>query len=84
MAAGSSDREEANSNFEISKILLESDAPYLSPYGTAGPNHTWNIVAVAERVASLKRVNVALVLEASRISACRFLAWIPASCTACE
>ena len=82
--AGNSDREEAVSRLELSKILLEYDASYLSPPGTTGPNHPWNIVAVAERVASLKGLNAALVLEASRINACRFLAWIPASCAACE
>ena len=78
--------EEAVSSIELSKILLESDAPYLSLHRTPDPNHPWNIVAVAERMASLKGLNAALVLcwRPVALMYAGSMAWIPASCTACE
>ena len=49
-----SEEEEPVCSLDLGKILPESDAPYLTPRGKPGPNHPWNIVAVAAKVARLR------------------------------
>jgi TatD DNase family protein len=38
----------------IDQILLETDAPYMSPRGCSSPNHPWNILRVAEEVLAIR------------------------------
>ena len=38
-----------------SRLLAESDAPYMHPYNMNGPNHPWNIHQVLDRFAEIKQ-----------------------------
>ena len=67
-----SEEEKAVCSLDLNKILLESDAPCLTPPGKPGPNHPWNVVAVAAKVARLRGLTTEMVIEATRISACSF------------
>ena len=63
-----SEEEKAVCSLDLSKILLESDAPYLTPPETLGPNHPWNIIAVAAKVARLRGLTTEMVIEVTRLS----------------
>ena len=64
-----SKEEKAVCGLDLSKLLLESDAPYLSPPGKPGLNHPWNIARVAKTVAKLRGLTIEMVFEATRLSA---------------
>jgi TatD DNase family protein len=55
----------------LEKILLETDAPWLSP-NKPEPNYPWNIKISAEKIADIKRVSNEDVLEYARKNAIRF------------
>ncbi len=56
--------ESAVQGLEISRLLLETDSPYLSPPGVPyHKNQPWNVYAVAQRVARLKNLPVRVVVD---------------------
>ena len=71
-AESGGEEEQAVCSLDLNKILLESDVPYLTPPGKPGPNHTWNIVAVAAKVARLRGLTTEMVIEVTRLSAYLF------------
>jgi len=55
----------------LEKILLETDAPWLSP-NKPEPNYPWNIKISAEKIAGIKNVSKEAILEHARRNAIRF------------
>lgn len=55
----------------LEKILLETDAPWLSP-NKPEPNYPWNIKISAEKIADIKKVSKEEVLEYARKNAIKF------------
>jgi TatD DNase family protein len=55
----------------IDKILLETDAPWLSP-NKPEPNYPWNIKLSAKKIAEIKNVSVNEILERAKENAIRF------------
>ena len=53
---------EAVRKLSLSKILLESDSPYL-PVARFGTNTPWHVLPVAEKLAQIKNVPVSILLE---------------------
>lgn len=55
----------------LEKVLLETDAPWLSP-NKPEPNYPWNIKLSARKIAEIKKVTVERVLETARKNAIDF------------
>ncbi len=55
----------------LEKILLETDAPWLSP-NRPEPNYPWNIKISAEKIADIKKISKEEVLEHARKNAIKF------------
>ncbi|UCD07825.1 MAG: TatD family hydrolase [Candidatus Aenigmatarchaeota archaeon] len=55
----------------LEKVLLETDAPWLSP-NKPEPNYPWNIKISAEKIADIKKVSKEEVLEYARKNAIKF------------
>lgn len=61
---------EVVSKMPLNRIVLETDAPYLSPEPYRGKrNHSGNLVFVAEAIAQIKGISVEEVYEATRKNA---------------
>lgn len=59
----------------LDRILLETDGPYVLPYGIdkeEGPNTSFNLIRIAEEIGKLKSVSVETVLKTTYDNACRF------------
>ncbi len=55
---------------DISRILLETDSPYLSPPGVPyHKNQPWNVFQVAQRVAQLKNLPVRVITDMAELNA---------------
>ena len=59
-------------NIPLERLLLETDAPFLSPVKDK-PNVPWNIIISAEKIAKLRHVDSAEVLNAARENAIQAL-----------
>lgn len=55
----------------LEKILLETDAPWLSP-NRPEPNYPWNIKISAEKIAGIKKVSKEEVLDRAKKNAIKF------------
>jgi TatD DNase family protein len=55
----------------LEKVLLETDAPWLSP-NRPEPNYPWNIKLSAGKIAEIKNVSKEEVLEKARVNAIEF------------
>jgi len=64
--------ERAIARCPLERILLETDSPYLSPFTNQTVNVPWNIMVVADAVAQLKNIPVALIFETVNSNAHRF------------
>ncbi len=57
-------------NIDLNKILLETDAPYLSPVPVRGTrNNSQNIRYVAEKIGDIKQISPEIVVEKTRENA---------------
>ncbi len=57
-------------NTDLSRILLETDAPYLSPTPVRGTrNNSQNIKYVADKIGEIKQINPEIVVEKTRENA---------------
>ena len=54
------------------QLVLESDAPYLSPYSCCPVNNPWNLRRVAEEVNRVRNVPLVMLMEAVNGNALKF------------
>jgi TatD DNase family protein len=70
-------KDSSDSKTDVARILqhqlvLESDAPYLSPYSCCPVNNPWNLRRVAEEVSRARNVPLVMLMEAVNGNALKF------------